>query len=414
MRILFIHQNFPGQFKHLAPALAARGDDVVATMFNEPVRVPGVRIARLHGGYNTGAGHPWARDFDTKIIRAEPTLRAAEAMKAGGFTPDVIVAHPGWGEALFVKDVWPDARVGIYCEYFYRAANADHDFDPEFDLNETPAESTARVRIKCLPQRLHFDFADAGISPTRFQADTYPPEMRERISVVHDGIDTRAVSPGPAPIFNIDGNPVGAGDEIITFVSRHLEPYRGLHTFVRALPELLRRRPRARVVVVGSDGTGYGPSCPSGTWRQKFIADLPEPLDLTRVHFVGELQYPVFLNLLRISSLHIYLTYPFVLSWSMLEAMSSGCAILASDVEPVREFIKDGETGQLTSFFDTEALVERACALLDDADLRRHLGEGARRHAIEVADLQSVCLPRQLAWIDALAAATPRVGIPLI
>ncbi len=414
MRILFLHQNFPGQFKHLAPALAARGDEVTALCFNDVKQLPGVRTFRVKGRYSTGAAHPWARDFDTKMIRADAVLRAAQTMLAQGYRPDVIIAHPAWGESLFVKDVWPDARLGIYCELYYRSNNADHDFDPETRTVETAAESYARTRVMNLPQRLHFDIADAGISPTPFQANTYPKEMRDRITVIHDGIDTTAVSPGPSPTFTIDGNALNADAEIITFVSRHLEPYRGLHIFLRALPELLRRRPDAHVVVVGSDGRGYGPACPEGVWRHKFLKEVEGQFDQSRVHFVGELQYPVFLNLLRLSRLHIYLTYPFVLSWSLMEAMASGCAIVANDVAPVRDFITDGHSGLLVDFFDQQALVDKACTVLDDSDLRRTLGTNARQVVIEQADLRSVCLPRQIAWVDALANAKARVGIPAV
>lgn len=410
MRVLFVHQNFPSQFKHLAPALVARGDDVKAMAFNKRPPIAGVDVHLSSSAIGSETKHPWVIDIESKLIRAEASLRTASALAAKGYRPDVIVAHPAWGEALFLKDIWPTARIATYCEFYYHPVGADHDFDPEFITPEAPAAAVARTRIKNLTQKLHFDFVDAGLSPTRFQADTYPPEMRQRITVVHDGIDTEAVSPGPSPVFHLGGRTIGPDDEIITFVSRHLEPYRGLHILIRALPELLRRRPNAQVIVVGSDGRGYGPACPTGAWRQKFLSELAEPLDPKRVHFVGELQYPVFLNLLRISSLHIYLTYPFVLSWSMLEAMASGAAILASDVAPVREFITDGENGALVPFFDKEALVARACAMLDDRDMRRHYGERARRTVMEVADLKTICLPRQLEWIDALANARPRTG----
>lgn len=412
MRILFVHQNFPAQFKHLAPALAQRGADVRAMCFNEPPSVSGVTIYRSQGTQGTTATHPWAIDLESKIIRGEATLRTAQALDRQGYRPDVIIAHPAWGESLFLKDLWPDARFGMFCELFYRANHADHDFDPEFARNETPEESRAKTRLKNWPQRTTFEVADAGLSPTFYQADTYPAAMRERITVVHDGIDTDRVAPGPRPPFNIDGHQLTDGDEVITFVSRHLEPYRGLHVLIRALPDLLRRRPRARVVIVGSDGVGYGARPDSGTWRQRFLVEVGDALDVSRVHFVGELAYPVFLNLLRASSLHIYLTYPFVLSWSMLEAMSSGCALLASDVAPVSEFVNDGVEGALVPFFDREALVERACALLDDAELRRHLGINARAKILKIADLKTICLPRQLAWVDALANGSPRVGFP--
>ncbi|MBB4155135.1 glycosyltransferase involved in cell wall biosynthesis [Sphingomonas jinjuensis] len=414
MRILFLHQNFPAQFRHLAPQLAARGHELVALTFNQPPPTPGTRVVRSSTTHATGAGHPWARDFDTKIIRAEAALQSAKRLRDEGFHPDLIIAHPGWGDALFVKDVWPKARFALYCEFFYAATGTDWDFDPEFRPVEDPADSGARSRLRNLPQRMLFDIADAGISPTQFQASTYPPEMRERIMVCHDGIDTAQVAPGPAQSLTFsNGTVIEQGEELITFVNRNIEPYRGFHSFVRALPSILERRPNARVLVVGRDGTGYGAAAPQGTtWRQHFMNEIAGRCDTSRILFVGALGYSMFLNVLRMSTLHVYLTYPFVLSWSLMEAMATGCAILGSDTAPVREFISDGKTGRLVDFFDHAGLADRAVELLGDPAQRARLGAAARARVIERADLHSVVLPRQLAWVDALLAASPRVDDP--
>lgn len=414
MRILFVHQNFPAQFRHLAPQLVARGHEVVAMTFNQPPPTPGTRVVKVGTTYSTGAAHPWARDLDTKIIRAEAALRAAIRLRDEGFSPDLIVAHPGWGDSLFVKDVWPQARFAIYCEFFYAACDTDYDFDPEFSPQEDPAESSARSRLRNIPQRMLFDIVDAGLSPTMFQANTYPAEMRGRITICHDGIDTQLVAPGPAePLRFSNGLVVEQGDEIITFVNRNIEPYRGFHSFIRALPAILERRPNARAIIVGRENTGYGAAAPEGTtWKQHFLKEVEGRLDLNRVLFVGSLDYRWFLNILRLSTLHIYLTYPFVLSWSLIEAMATECAILASDTAPVREFITDGETGRLVDFFDHAAIADRACVMLDDAEQRRRLGAAARAKVVATADLRTVTLPRQLAWVDALLAAEPRVTQP--
>lgn len=418
MQVLFVHQNFPGQFRHLSRLLAARGDTVVALAMNGngAADACGARVVVTQVDRPTGAGHPWARDFDTKVIRGDATLRTALRLRDEGFVPDVIVAHPGWGDTLFVKDVWPAARLALYCEYFYRAEGGDHDFDPEFAPPETALEARIRTRLRNLPQRLHFDVADAGLAPTRFQANTYPAAIRDRITVIHDGIDTDAVAPGTARSMRFpDGRILHPGDEIVTFVSRTLEPYRGIHILLRAWPAIQRARPAARLVVVGRGGTGYGAAPPAGVdWAPMFLDEIGDAIDPVRILFAGALAYPAFLNLLRLSSLHIYLTYPFVLSWSMLEAMATGCAVLGSDTAPVREFLCDGDTGLLTPFLDPAALAARAIGALADAPLRRRLGAAARAHVVATADLHRVSAPRQLAWIDALALVAPRAGAPAV
>ena len=413
-RILLVHQNFPGQFRHLSAALTAQGDEVVALTMGRAGDACGARLVRTQTDYVTGAAHPWAQDFDTKIIRGEATLRTAAALRAEGFVPDLILAHPGWGDTLFLKDVWPEARLALYCELFYRAESSDLDFDPEFERQESPVERRVRTRLRNLPQRLQFDAADAGLSPTRFQADSYPAEIRDRITVIHDGVDTEAVAPGPANGLTLrDGRAVRPGDELVTYVSRTLEPYRGIHTLLRAWPAIQRRRPDARLVVVGKRGTGYGPSPPEGQdWASLFLREAGGAIDPARVLFLGQVGYAAYRTILRLSSLHIYLTYPFVLSWSMLEAMATGCALLGSDTAPVREFLVNGETGLLAPFLDPQAVADRAVEALADEALRRRLGMAARDHVRSLADLRTIAIPRRLAWIDGLLLAPPRAGSP--
>ncbi len=414
MNILFVHQNFPGQFKHLAPALARQGHRVLAMTMRqtEPGVWQGVRILpyRAQRGSTPGV-HPWVQDFEAKTLRGEACFRAALALRREGFEPDVIVAHPGWGESLFLKQVWPRARLGIYCEFFYQAQGADAGFDPEF-ASADPAGDACRLQLKNLGNLLHFEVAEAGISPTQWQASTFPEPFRDRITVVHDGIDTAALVPRPDGHLMLNGRVrLERGDEIITFVNRQLEPYRGYHVFMRALPEILRRRPNARVMIVGGDGVSYGAAPDRArygarSWRRIF-ADEVRPLisdaDWARVHFLGNLPYQQFVPLLQLSAVHVYLTYPFVLSWSLLEAMSVGCAIVASATAPLREAIVHGETGRLVDFFDVPGLAQQVCALLDDKAERERLGRQARAFARERYDLATVCLPRQLAWVSELA-----------
>lgn len=409
MNLLFIHQNFPGQFKFLAPALAAQGHSVTALVMRK-IDVPnwqGVRLVPYQPARGTTPNvHPWVSDFETKTIRGEACFRAMLKLKAEGFVPDVVIAHPGWGESLFVKEVWPQAKLGIYCEFFYHAQGGDVGFDPEFPSKD--AGDACRLRLKNLNNLLHFDRADAGISPTQWQASTFPQPFRDQISVIHDGIDTDAVAPNPDVKLTLNGNLVlTKRDEVVTFVNRNLEPYRGYHVFMRSLPKLLQMRPNARVLIVGGDDVSYGARPDGGRkWKDIFAAEVrPQLTDAqwSRVHFLGNLPYEQFIALLQLSMVHVYLTYPFVLSWSLLEAMSAGCAVVASDTAPLREVIIDGETGRLVDFFDPAAMADAVASLLADAPARADLGSRARAFARANYDLRSVCLPRQLDWVAQLA-----------
>jgi len=409
MRILFVHQNFPGQFKYLAPALADMGHEVraLAMAHAEAEKHESIKLVRYSvGRVSTPNIHPWLADFETKTIRAEAAFRAALQMKEDGFSPNIIIAHPGWGESLFLKDVWPDAKLGIYCEFFYHVKGADVDFDPEFSSSD-PSE-VSRIRWKNINNLLHFDIADAGLSPTKWQASTYPDPFRERITVVHDGIDTDALIPNPAISLTFNGKIIlDRNAEVVTFVNRDLEPQRGYHIFMRALPKILAERPKAYILIIGGDQVSYGPQSVTGrSWKQIFIDEVRPKIseaDWLRVMFLGKISYEYFVAVLQLSSVHVYLTYPFVLSWSLLEAMSVGCAIVASDTQPLREVIKHDETGRLVNFFDTSGLADEVCSLLNDKASRQRLGANARAFAKANYDLNSVCLPKQLLWIANLA-----------
>jgi glycosyltransferase involved in cell wall biosynthesis len=404
MNILFVHQNFPGQYKHLAPALAARGHRVVGLGMRAPSPMPGVEVVQygVRRGTSTGI-HPWAAEFETKLLRADAISRAAIELKTRGFMPDVICAHPGWGEALLLKDVWPGAKLLCFWEFYYHAFGADVDFDPEF--RDMSFENVAKLRIKNASNLLSLEASDWGVSPTRWQQLQFPAWAQPRMSVIHDGIDTALAAPDPKARVQLKelGLEFTPGDEIVTFVNRNLEPYRGYHVFMRALPELLRRRPNARVLIVGGEGVSYGSQPPAGkTWKNIFLEEVAADLDLTRVHFLGQVPYLAFLRLLQISAAHVYLTYPFVLSWSLLEALSAGCLVIGSRTAPVEEIIRHGENGLLVDFFDPSALASTIAQVLADPGAYAALRTQARQDVIARYDLQTVCLPQHIALVETL------------
>lgn len=404
MKFLFIHQNFPGQYRHVARALADDpAHEVVAVGETRFVRQQGVLHPRIrletyepHGtaGKET---HHYLRDFEGHVRRGQSVARGLIKLREGGFQPDVIAAHPGWGEALFVRDVFPHGRHVHYFEYYYHGRGGDLGFDKEFPSS---FDDELRVRIRNSTQLHALVTCDAGLSPTHWQRSRYPAEFQSKIAAIHDGIDTRLVAPDPTASIAFDGERYAAGEEILTYVARNLEPYRGFHTFMRALPAILRERPSARVLVVGGDDVSYGRRLPEGeTYRALYTAEVKDAVDWSRVRFTGRLSYTDYLKVLQVSRLHLYLTYPFVLSWSMMEAMSAGCLMLASDTAPVQEVMTHGLDGWLTSFFDAEALASQASAMLARPEEYAALRAAARRKVVENYDLTTRCLPATLAWL---------------
>ena len=413
MRILFVHQNFPGQYLHIVQRLARQGGHQLVALGINPLdperRLPEAlnyfRYSLSQG--NTQGVHRWVMEMETKAIRGEGCARAADELKAKGFTPDLICAHPGWGEALFLKAVWPDTPLLCYQEFFYNPNGFDSNFDPEFERTST-WQDDARLMMKNAYLHLTLDQADWNLSPTHFQASSFPEQWQRRISVIHDGIDTQKASPNSAaaPLTLPDGTVLEQGQPIVTFVNRRLEPYRGCHTFLRALPALQEQCPEARIVIVGeTKGVSYGTACPEGEWKDRFLAEIAGRYDPSRVHFTGSLPYSQFIPLLQLSACHVYLMYPFVMSWSLLEAMACGCAVVGSATAPVQEVIGHEENGLLVNFFSPGDLAAAVVELLRNRERAAAFGAAARRTVQRRYDLD-VCLQRQLALMDLVASGS--------
>jgi len=385
MRYLFVHQNFPGQYGRIAAHYAARPGNQVVAIGEKANLVRRQQIARVKLlGYELKA--QGADSLQKAVHRGKRVATAAAVLRRSGFIPDVIFAHIGWGEAIFLKDVFPEAKVLLYGEFFYRSRGGDLGFDPDYPVT---ADKVLRLRVMNAPLLMSLDAADWTMAPTRWQQRQFPAGYQARMSVIHDGIDTDIATPG---------NPE---EELITYVARNLEPYRGFHTFMRAIPAIQKRRPKARIIIVGGDEVSYSPRLPAGqTYRLLLMKEMGDRIDYSRVQFLGRIPYAEYLSILRRSSVHVYLTYPFVLSWSLLEAMSAGCLVVGSRTPPVEEVIRDGENGLLTDFFSTEAIA----AKVDEAFGNRfpEIRERARRTIVENYDLKRICLPAQLELVEAL------------
>ncbi len=410
MNVLFVHQNFPGQFRHSATALAAdKRNKVVSLGINAPAYpTPGVMVGR-YGIKRKPIKDlpPLLQDFQSKVLRGEAAAAAAVELGRKGFTPDVLVVHPGWGEQLFLKDVWPNAPMLSFMEFFYRSEGFDTNFDPEFSKDSVPARM--RTRIKNVNHLSALDATDWCYSPTHWQRSSLPEAHQARTSVIFDGIDTDFIAPDAGAVFTLpDGRNVRHGDEVLTFVNRNLEPYRGFHIFMRALPAIQKARPDAITLMVGGDDVSYGARpTGGGSWKEVLLKEVGDRLDMSRIAFLGRIPYAEYRKLLQVSRVHAYLTYPFVLSWSMLEALAAECLVVGSSTPPVKEALRHGENGLLVDFFDIEgwakAISEALAKPQDYAPLRK----AARESILKSYDLKTICLPRQLRLIAAVANRRP-------
>ena len=410
MKVLFVHQNFPGQYLHLARHLGSiPGNKVVSISQRADANLPGVKkVIYKPKRAPSPHTHHYIRETEAGILNAQQVARAALTLRDSGFVPDVMLGHNGWGEIWYLKDVFPKTPLIGYFEFFYRNRGADVDFEPS---SAEKFDTAPRIRTKNLGNHLGLEAVDLGQCPTRWQQSLYPERYHSMLRVVHEGIDTRAVAPNPNVRLRIPGcdRELTTNDEILTYVARNLEPYRGFTSFMRSLPSILTRRPNARVLIVGGNEVSYGARLPGGkTFKEQMLAELGDSLDLSRVHFLGKVPYTTFLGVLQISRAHIYLTYPFVLSWSMLEAMSAGCLIIGSKTQPVEEVVTHQDNGLLVDFFDIQGIADAAVDALANPQAYRVMRQRARRTIIDNYDLQTLSLPAQMKLLkEAIEPAGP-------
>lgn len=394
--ILFVHDNFPAQFGQPAYALSQRGHRVMAIAGEKAGSVTGVEVAKFKVVREPAKDlFALARWIEMDLLRGFLAAREAETLRDRGFDPALIVGHPGWGETMFLKDVFPRARSLIYAEYYGGAEGGELGFDPE--AGPVNLEARAWTHARNVTWAMPYLEADRILCPTPFQASLLPPALADRVSVIHEGVNTRTHAPAPDAAFTLaDGRTFTRDTPLITFVSRKFEPLRGFHTFVRALPAVLDALPTAQVLMIGSEGTGYGADPPPEGWKARYLAEVEGRLDLARVHFTGKLPHEQMVRAVQASSAHVYYTYPYVLSWSLIEAMSCGALVIGSDTAPVRDVIQDGVNGLLGDFFDHNTLAEKIVVACRNPGAFAPLRAAARATVLRDYDLERVCLP---AWV---------------
>ncbi len=381
MRVLFLHDNFPAQFGPIGNYLAHKGWDVTFGTQREGARSPLIKVFNYKPHREVTKGvHPYSGAFEKAAINGQAAARACLALKAKGYTPDVMMAHSGWGPGMYLKDIWPDARYIGYFEWYYQPVGPDVAFMK--DESAPSEDQLMRTRGRNAPILLDIAACDFGLIPTQYQKSQFPAVIADKLKVLHDGVDVETYAPRPGAKLALPGLDLSHASEIVTYVARGMEPYRGFPQFMAAAAEVLKRRPEAHIVVVGEDRVAYGKQLEAGdSWKKRILSQ--HSFDETRLHFTGLISREHYLSVLQVSSVHVYLTVPFVLSWSMMEAMSAGCLIVGSDTEPVRELIEDGANGLLVDFYNVQAITRAIIRVLEDPEKYNGIRAAARRTIVD-------------------------------
>ena len=387
MNILFVHSNYPAQFKHLINHLKNKHNTIKFLAANRewtstdenPVELIRFEPARDAGGELC---HPYLKRFEKAIVVAQAAVKEALKLRQEGFNPDLIVGHSGFGATLFLKEIWKEAKFIGYFEWFYRSSGSDVGFIKNDAI--TP-DYACRVHTFNAPISLDLSVCDAAVSPTKWQAQQFPKKLQNSIDIIFEGVDTKDLSPLTGEKergLKLDFLPTIPSDvPLVTYTTRGFEPYRGWPQVAEGISLLQKRNPRVHILLVGSDEVAYGSKRPDNmTWRQWAFQEFE--YDATRLHFSPPLSYEKYIKVLQNSWVHIYWTIPFILSWSLIEAMSCGCSIVASNTEPVREVITSGIEGILVDFYDSQGLADRVDELVRDNELRSSFSERARQKIV--------------------------------
>ena len=382
MRLLLIHQNFPGQFRQLAPYLEQKGHELVAiASHNRQVALHG-RVIRYEEPAKLEGVPNGSQIWHEGLERAMRVAHIAKQLANEGWRPDRILAHSGWGETLALSHIWPAVAQIIWPELWVLPQHGGYGVDPL-----KPAAGLAA----CLEQlgrnsltRTALADASSWVLPTRHQAESLPVEFQSnRLHVIHEGIDTRLAHPNSEVTYEVRGVQINRSVPTITFVNRNLERLRGFDLFMRSLPAIQRQHKQVRVVIVGDNDMGYGGGdATAAPLRQRMLEELQGQLDLERIHFLGRVPHPALVAILQASWVHVYLSYPFIMGWSLLEAMACGCCIVGSEGMPVAEAIENNVEGRLVPMDQPNLLAEQVLQLLNDSNLRNRLGVAARQRAL--------------------------------
>lgn len=415
MNFLFVHQNMPGQYRELVQWLAQQGghEIIFLTQRKDPPTIDGVKTVQYNTHYKAkDDAYGLSKTWENAAGNGFGAAMAARKLQEQGFSPDIIIGHVGWGELTFMKEIYPDVPVIGFFEYYYSVTGGPVGFDPESPVSDhAPFIMQSHNTVPLM----NIERVDLGHSPTYWQRDRFPKSFHDRIYVCHDGIRTDKLGPDPDATIKLGRleTSLSAKDEIVTYMARNLETTRGFHQFMRAVPHLQRIRPNARILVIGGNDTSYGgKNKHPGGLRGQMEKEVGHLINWDRLHFIGQVPFADYCRIIQLSSCHIYLTMPFVLSWSFLECMAMEATIVASDVPPVREAMTDGETGLLVDFFQPELLAERVADVLEDPEAFAHLGKAARKHVIENYDFLTVCLPEHLRQINALVPTEKQIALP--
>ncbi|MGV6839549.1 MAG: glycosyltransferase [Planktomarina sp.] len=406
MKLLFVHQNMPGQYRELVEWIVAQGNHEVAFLTQKKkLELPGVRKI-LYEVRNTPKkdaftlSKEWERTAGVGLAAA----RALEKhVKTENWVPDIMIGHVGWGEMTFLKEILPNTPMIGFFEYFYILKGGIKGFDP----NDQPTEwSPYILKGRNVVNYVNIESVDLGHTPMKWQRDTFPKSFHHKMYVCHDGIRTDKLRPNPNVQFKLGrmDKAITRNDEIITYMTRSLEPTRGFHMMMRAIPKIQRKRPNVRIIIIGENSNSYGSkSNHEGGYKGEMLDELRGQLDMSRIHFMGRVPYQTFQQIVQISRCHVYLTMPFVLSWSFLESMSMEATVVAADVGPVREVVDHGRNGFLVDFFDPEALANQVVDVLAHQKSVQGIGAAARKTVECRYDFNKVCLPRHAQEINNLA-----------
>lgn len=407
MRVLLLHPNFPGQFRQLAPALKAAGHEVVGVGAREqPWADTGVAYHCCGGDPHTDLRHsnPEMR-LTAQLAHGRRVAGTLGRLAAEGWRPDVVLVHPFWGDVLFLDDVFPGVPLLALLEIDFQGLQLDS-FDPEFGRT-AEGDFGANLALRQWADQMAIRRMQQGVTATGFQRSTFPSWQQPRIEVIHEGVDLSRCRPDPLARFTLaSGLTLQWGDPVVSFGSRSLEPLRGFASFMRCLPLLQQHHPSLQVVVVGQDGHSYGPPPPAGvaSWTELLQRELGDRVDWRRVHFTGHLAYEQLLRLFQITQAHVYLTYPYVLSWSLLEAMACGAPVVGSATAPVQEVIEHGVNGWLVPFFEPEALAEQLSAVLQHSPQQQAIRLAARQTVAQRFDVRH-CTARMIELLGQVSQA---------